>query len=135
MQNPRTRTWICWGGRGECPPTVSPTQKSKRRIFQSGYFNTNIPEFVGHIVIILNNFFKLWVKIIWVENPEIQPWYEQIPKQSVSRICVVICRIYVSEMHDKYRQVDYSSCKSNLYLAPGILKVQRLFLEQTEALE
>ena len=35
----------------------------------------------------------------------------------------------------KYRQVEYSSCKSNLYLAPGILKVQRLFLEQTEALE
>ena len=53
--------------------------------------------------------------------------------QAVSRDA--ICRIYVSEMHHKYRQVDYSSCKSNLYLAPGILKVQRLFLEQTEALE
>ena len=55
--------------------------------------------------------------------------------QAVSRICVAICRIYISEMYHKYRQVDYSSCKSNLYLAPGILKVQRLFLEQTEALE
>ena len=55
--------------------------------------------------------------------------------QAVSRIFVAIFRIYVSEMHDKYRQVDYSSYKSNLYLAPGILKVQRLFLEQTEALE